>query len=82
MASHRNRDEKDQLLGDRPTTPLDTSAPENRLSPGPVQGLPAKASVAPASPALVTAFIVASWYCSNIGVLLLNKYLLSFYGFK
>jgi len=26
--------------------------------------------------------LVSSWYCSNIGVLLLNKYLLSNYGFK
>ncbi|CAM8909875.1 unnamed protein product [Rhodiola kirilowii] len=26
--------------------------------------------------------IAASWYCSNIGVLLLNKYLISNYGFK
>ncbi|KAH7373702.1 hypothetical protein KP509_17G069700 [Ceratopteris richardii] len=29
-----------------------------------------------------TAFIIASWYFSNIGVLLLNKYLLSFYGYR
>ncbi|KAJ6690206.1 hypothetical protein OIU85_006483 [Salix viminalis] len=29
-----------------------------------------------------TISLVASWYCSNIGVLLLNKYLLSNYGFK
>ncbi|GAA0158832.1 hypothetical protein Leryth_008893 [Lithospermum erythrorhizon] len=34
------------------------------------------------SPNFLTAFIVASWYLSNIGVLLLNKYLLSFYGFR
>ncbi|KAJ4955524.1 hypothetical protein NE237_012307 [Protea cynaroides] len=34
------------------------------------------------SPNLVTALIIASWYLSNIGVLLLNKYLLSFYGFR
>lgn len=31
---------------------------------------------------LFTAGLIASWYCSNIGVLLLNKYLLSNYGFK
>ncbi|URE47547.1 UAA transporter family [Musa troglodytarum] len=31
---------------------------------------------------LVTLGLVASWYSSNIGVLLLNKYLLSNYGFK
>ena len=31
---------------------------------------------------LFTIGIVASWYSSNIGVLLLNKYLLSNYGFK
>ncbi|KAI4383981.1 hypothetical protein MLD38_009758 [Melastoma candidum] len=31
---------------------------------------------------LFTVGLIASWYCSNIGVLLLNKYLLSNYGFK
>ncbi|XP_039803504.1 probable sugar phosphate/phosphate translocator At3g11320 [Panicum virgatum] len=30
----------------------------------------------------VTAGLVAAWYASNIGVLLLNKYLLSVYGFR
>uniref|UniRef100_A0A7N0TWC7 Sugar phosphate transporter domain-containing protein n=1 Tax=Kalanchoe fedtschenkoi TaxID=63787 RepID=A0A7N0TWC7_KALFE len=34
------------------------------------------------SPNLLTAAIIASWYFSNIGVLLLNKYLLSYYGFR
>ncbi|CAK9311028.1 unnamed protein product [Citrullus colocynthis] len=34
------------------------------------------------SPTISTALIVLSWYLSNIGVLLLNKYLLSFYGFR
>lgn len=34
------------------------------------------------SPSLLTALIVASWYASNIGVLLLNKYLLSIYGYR
>nr|GLL48563.1 probable sugar phosphate/phosphate translocator At1g12500 [Ipomoea trifida]GMD94288.1 probable sugar phosphate/phosphate translocator At1g12500 [Ipomoea batatas]GMD97211.1 probable sugar phosphate/phosphate translocator At1g12500 [Ipomoea batatas]GMD98203.1 probable sugar phosphate/phosphate translocator At1g12500 [Ipomoea batatas]GMD99926.1 probable sugar phosphate/phosphate translocator At1g12500 [Ipomoea batatas] len=34
------------------------------------------------SPNILTAVIIASWYCSNIGVLLLNKYLLSFYGYR
>eukprot|EP00250_Pteridium_aquilinum_P023058 c2612_g1_i1 orf=318-1352(+) len=31
---------------------------------------------------LFTVGLIAAWYCSNIGVLLLNKYLLSNYGFK
>uniref|UniRef100_A0ACD5ZLE5 Uncharacterized protein n=1 Tax=Avena sativa TaxID=4498 RepID=A0ACD5ZLE5_AVESA len=31
---------------------------------------------------LCTAGLVAAWYASNIGVLLLNKYLLSVYGFR
>uniref|UniRef100_A0A0A9FH30 Sugar phosphate transporter domain-containing protein n=1 Tax=Arundo donax TaxID=35708 RepID=A0A0A9FH30_ARUDO len=31
---------------------------------------------------LLTAGLVAAWYASNIGVLLLNKYLLSVYGFR
>lgn len=34
------------------------------------------------SPNILTAVIIASWYFSNIGVLLLNKYLLSYYGFR
>ncbi|KAL3610002.1 hypothetical protein D5086_001022 [Populus alba] len=34
------------------------------------------------SPTILTAGIIASWYLSNIGVLLLNKYLLSFYGYR
>ncbi|KAI3822172.1 hypothetical protein L1987_09756 [Smallanthus sonchifolius] len=34
------------------------------------------------SPTILTALIIASWYFSNIGVLLLNKYLLSFHGYK
>lgn len=29
-----------------------------------------------------TVFLIVAWYLSNIGVLLLNKYLLSVYGFK
>ncbi|KAL7160258.1 hypothetical protein ABFS83_01G081800 [Erythranthe nasuta] len=37
---------------------------------------------APIPPTILTAAIVASWYLSNIGVLLLNKYLLSFYGYR
>ncbi|KAI7989216.1 putative sugar phosphate/phosphate translocator [Camellia lanceoleosa] len=34
------------------------------------------------SPNVLTAVIIASWYLSNIGVLLLNKYLLSIYGYR
>ncbi|XP_021296431.1 probable sugar phosphate/phosphate translocator At1g12500 isoform X2 [Herrania umbratica] len=34
------------------------------------------------SPTILTALIIASWFMSNIGVLLLNKYLLSFYGYR
>ncbi|KMZ57534.1 Nucleotide-sugar transporter family protein [Zostera marina] len=37
--------------------------------------------VSPA-PAVLTALIIGGWYFSNIGVLLLNKYLLSVYGYK
>ncbi|KAI9109129.1 hypothetical protein K1719_019752 [Acacia pycnantha] len=36
----------------------------------------------PASGRLFTIGLIACWYSSNIGVLLLNKYLLSNYGFK
>ncbi|KAJ6826309.1 putative BTB/POZ domain-containing protein [Iris pallida] len=35
-----------------------------------------------ASTSLGTAAVIASWYLSNIGILLLNKYLLSFHGFR
>ena len=31
---------------------------------------------------LITAVVVFAWFCSNIGLLLMNKYLLSNYGFK
>lgn len=34
------------------------------------------------SSGMLTMALVGSWYCSNIGVLLLNKYLLSNYGFR
>ncbi|CAL5097214.1 unnamed protein product [Urochloa decumbens] len=37
---------------------------------------------APAASRIFTAGLVAAWYASNIGVLLLNKYLLSVYGFR
>ncbi|KAF8725723.1 hypothetical protein HU200_020272 [Digitaria exilis] len=40
------------------------------------------ASASPAASRLFTAGLVAAWYASNIGVLLLNKYLLSVYGFR
>ncbi|KAK4748578.1 hypothetical protein SAY87_015164 [Trapa incisa] len=43
---------------------------------------PTAATSSVSSPAIVTALIIASWYLSNIGVLLLNKYLLSYYGFR
>ncbi|XP_028070912.1 probable sugar phosphate/phosphate translocator At1g12500 [Camellia sinensis] len=33
-------------------------------------------------PNILTAVIILSWYFSNIGVLLLNKYLISIYGYK
>uniref|UniRef100_A0A0E0H8T9 Sugar phosphate transporter domain-containing protein n=1 Tax=Oryza nivara TaxID=4536 RepID=A0A0E0H8T9_ORYNI len=44
----------------------------------------AAATSSPAASAgrLFTAGLVASWYASNIGVLLLNKFLLSTYGFR
>ncbi|KAG2624297.1 probable sugar phosphate/phosphate translocator At3g11320 [Panicum virgatum] len=42
----------------------------------------AGASPAAAASRLFTAGLVAAWYASNIGVLLLNKYLLSVYGFR
>ncbi|KAK4746023.1 hypothetical protein SAY87_012335 [Trapa incisa] len=44
--------------------------------------VPAAGAASATSPAVLTALIVVSWYLSNIGVLLLNKYLLSYYGFR
>lgn len=44
-------------------------------------GLPSPGS-SKGSGKLFTAGLIGSWYFSNIGVLLLNKYLLSNYGFK
>ena len=38
--------------------------------------------MAKSSGKLFTTSLVGAWYCSNIGVLLLNKYLLSNYGFR
>ncbi|KAF5734853.1 phosphate translocator-related family protein [Tripterygium wilfordii] len=64
---------------------LDTTAPDQVLDipatpPGDVRNNNGFGSVL--SPNILTALIIASWYFSNIGVLLLNKYLLSFYGYK
>ena len=44
----------------------------------------AKAYVDSANPAMEssTVLLIGLWYICNIGVLLLNKYLLSFYGFR
>lgn len=36
----------------------------------------------PVSQTITTALTIAAWYSSNIGVLLLNKYLLSFFGYR
>ncbi|KAJ1261373.1 hypothetical protein BS78_09G024800 [Paspalum vaginatum] len=44
--------------------------------------LPAAAPAPAGASRLFTAGLVAAWYASNIGVLLLNKYLLSVYGFR
>lgn len=41
-----------------------------------------KFSSFPVSANIKTALFIGSWYISNIGVLLLNKYLLSIYGYK
>ncbi|XP_037483475.1 probable sugar phosphate/phosphate translocator At3g11320 [Triticum urartu] len=45
-------------------------------------GGPDAAAASGPSGRLRTAGLVAAWYASNIGVLLLNKYLLSVYGFR
>ncbi|XP_078445638.1 nucleotide-sugar transporter family protein [Wolffia australiana] len=55
------------------------------LGADPAIDIPAAAPPEPPPPAAApatTAAIIAAWYLSNIGVLLLNKYLLSVYGFR
>ena len=66
---------------------LDTTANDQVLDipatpPGDVRNNNAYTGGSYFSPTVTTALIIASWYCSNIGVLLLNKYLLSFYGYR
>ncbi|MCD7446984.1 hypothetical protein HAX54_020762 [Datura stramonium] len=63
---------QDQVL-DMPVTPT-AEIRQQQYSNGGISSL--------VSPNVLTALIIASWYCSNIGVLLLNKYLLSFYGYR
>ncbi|KAJ1381323.1 Sugar phosphate transporter domain [Sesbania bispinosa] len=67
-----NLDNNDQVL-DIPATPPGDLRNNNNNSTFGSNNL---------SPTLLTALIIASWYLSNIGVLLLNKYLLSFYGYR
>ncbi|XP_002988030.2 probable sugar phosphate/phosphate translocator At3g11320 isoform X1 [Selaginella moellendorffii] len=43
---------------------------------------PSAASKHQSSAGFATSLIILSWYASNIGVLLLNKYLLSYFGFR
>jgi drug/metabolite transporter (DMT)-like permease len=47
-----------------------------------MDGLKGSGSFLQVPNAFFTAFLITSWYTTNIGVLLLNKYLLSNYGFK
>ncbi|XP_057524081.1 probable sugar phosphate/phosphate translocator At1g12500 [Amaranthus tricolor] len=61
----------DQILLEIPQTPPSESRNNNSNN----------LAVA-SSASFVTVIIVASWYSSNIGVLLLNKYLLSIYGYR
>lgn len=51
------------------------------IPPTPTHG-DAKYGAFPFPANIKTALIIALWYFSNIGVLLLNKYLLSFYGYR
>lgn len=67
-------DSNDHLLLDIPATPTDEF---RKGTPSPFAVL-----LPSLSPTVTTAAAIASWYLSNIGVLLLNKYLLSFYGFR
>ncbi|KAK1306044.1 putative sugar phosphate/phosphate translocator [Acorus calamus] len=71
--------ESDQFIVDIPPTPP---------SKQPISSsfisliIPFSSSSSLPSPALTTALIIGSWYLSNIGVLLLNKYLLTIYGYR
>ena len=50
--------------------------------PSQVTLLPRQVTSLPRYPELITAAIVIAWFCSNIVLLLMNKFLLSNYGFK
>eukprot|EP00271_Cylindrocystis_brebissonii_P001132 TRINITY_DN11423_c0_g1_i1.p1 TRINITY_DN11423_c0_g1~~TRINITY_DN11423_c0_g1_i1.p1 ORF type:complete len:360 (-),score=66.42 TRINITY_DN11423_c0_g1_i1:711-1790(-) len=65
------KDDQGERLGDREMDPLLMG------------GAPPPPSLKISVPSYVTTvFLIGAWYVSNIGVLLLNKYLLSNYGFK
>ncbi|GAB2209972.1 hypothetical protein Droror1_Dr00027201 [Drosera rotundifolia] len=77
-SSHVITDDTSLLLGIPPTPPSDARINNNNN----VSSSSSGGSSSGSSSSLVTTGIVASWYASNIGVLLLNKYLLSIYGYK
>ncbi|KAG6498292.1 probable sugar phosphate/phosphate translocator At3g11320 [Zingiber officinale] len=76
------------LLLDMPTTPP-AKQPISSSSASSFSSLlflpffsPSSSSSSSSSSTVFTAFIIGAWYFSNIGVLLLNKYLLTVYGFR
>ena len=77
--------ESDPIAVDIPPTPPTKSPPSSFLSlllPFSLSSSSSSDSSSASSSAVVTAFIIGAWYFSNIGVLLLNKYLLSIYGYR
>lgn len=84
LLNDRREDDRQPLLGDSLTSPLRGNA-EDRGFPADPLGVQTKAGAtgnSGESSGFVTALLIVSWYTSNIGVIMLNKYLLSFYGFK
>lgn len=69
--SNPKLDSPDQVLLEIPPTPT-----------GDARNSAAFSLSTTSSASITTACIVGAWYASNIGVLLLNKYLLSIYGYR
>lgn len=75
------------LLLDMPATPpakppTTTSSSSSSAFFSSLLLLPFFSPSSSSSSTVFTAFIIGAWYFSNIGVLLLNKYLLTIYGFR
>lgn len=78
-ATRRGSNPRLDPIIDIPATPPGDARPSSKTS---FLSLVIPTTTISSSPTLTTAAIIASWYFSNIGVLLLNKYLLSIHGYR